>query len=66
MVILSTDANGSRGSVGSGLSLGALIATDGNQNYGIPAGTDLSKYRSVIIYCKSFPTVFAYAPLEAM
>jgi hypothetical protein len=64
VVILSTDPGGSRGSVSSGLNLGALKATDGNQNYTVPAGTDVSKFRSVIIYCKSFPTVFAYATLE--
>ncbi|HEX6030393.1 MAG TPA: DM13 domain-containing protein [Tepidiformaceae bacterium] len=64
VVVLSTDPEGSRGSVSSGLTLGALKANNGSQNYAIPEGTDVSVFRSVIIYCKSFPTVFAYAPLE--
>jgi hypothetical protein len=64
VVVLSTDPEGSRGSVSSGLTLGELKANNGNQNYAIPDGTDVSAYRSVIIYCKSFPTVFAYASLE--
>jgi hypothetical protein len=65
VVILSNDPEGGRGSVGSGLSLGALKANNGNQNYTVPAGADLAQFRSVIIWCKSFPTVFAYATLEA-
>lgn len=50
--------------VGGGVSLGSLKANNGNQNYTIPAGTNLDGVRSVIIWCKSFPTVFAYATLE--
>lgn len=50
--------------VGGGTSLGALKANNGNQNYTIPAGTNLDGVRSVVIWCKSFPTVFAYATLE--
>jgi hypothetical protein len=46
------------------LSLGELKATDGNFNYEIPAGTDLAQYRSVVVWCRSFPTTFAYATLE--
>ena len=49
---------------GDGVSLGDLKANKGSQNYAIPAGTDLARYRSVIIWCQSFPTVFAYATLE--
>jgi len=64
VVVLSTDPGGSRDSVGGGLTLAALKANNGNQNYAIPEGTDSAGYRSVIIYCKSFPTVFAYATLE--
>jgi hypothetical protein len=36
----------------------------GNQNYDIPAGTDLSRYQSVVIYCKPFHVVFATATLR--
>lgn len=63
VVVLSEDPAGSRGSVSGGLTLDALKANNGNQNYEIPAGTDLIRFKSVIIYCKSFPTVFAYATL---
>jgi hypothetical protein len=65
VVILSDDAGGGKGSVAGGVSLGALKANNGNQNYAIPAATEVRRYASVIIYCKSFPTVFAYARLEA-
>lgn len=65
VVILSDDVGGGKGSVAGGLSLGALKANNGNQNYAIPATTDVEPYASVIIYCKSFPTVFAYAALVA-
>ncbi len=63
VVVLSEDPAGSRDSVSSGLTLDALKANNGNQNYEIPAGTDVSRFKSVIIYCKSFPTIFAYATL---
>lgn len=47
-----------------GTSLGSLKANNGNQNYAIPAGVNLDGVRSVVIWCKSFPTVFAFATLE--
>jgi electron transfer DM13 len=60
IVVLSPDDDGyADGS----LNLGALKATDGNFNYEIPAGTDLTKYRSAVVWCQSFPTTFAYATL---
>lgn len=49
---------------GSGLDLGKLKATDGTFSYGIPEGTDLSRFKSITIWCQSFPTIFAYATLE--
>ena len=64
-VILSTDPDGSRNSAKEGLDLGDLKATDGNVNYEIPGGTEVSQYKSVIIYCRSFNIVFAIATLEA-
>jgi hypothetical protein len=63
-VILSTDPEGSRGSARDGLDLGGLRATDGNINYAIPSGVDVSQYRSAIIYCRQFNVVFAVATLE--
>jgi hypothetical protein len=50
---------------GQGLDLGKLKATDGNFNYAIPDGTDLSQFKSVTIWCASFPTIFAVATLGA-
>ncbi|HET7738116.1 MAG TPA: DM13 domain-containing protein [Tepidiformaceae bacterium] len=63
-VVLSTDPEGSRGSASEGLNLGDLKATDGNINYEIPGGTDVSTFRSVIIWCRQFNVVFAVATLD--
>ena len=38
-------------------------ADRGNQNYEVPAGTDVSSARSVVIWCKQFAVQFATAPL---
>lgn len=62
-VYLTTEPDGS--AAASGLNLGELKATDGNFNYDIPPGTDLAKYRSVVIWCRSFDVNFAFATLEA-
>ncbi len=35
----------------------------GGQNYALPADLDLSKFRSVVIYCRRFTTVFSTAEL---
>jgi hypothetical protein len=43
--------------------LGKLKGTDGDQNYDVPAGLDLGKYRAVTIWCKRFAVNFATAPL---
>ena len=34
--------------------LGRLRAFKGSQNYAIPTGLDLKKYKSVIIWCEHF------------
>jgi hypothetical protein len=44
--------------------LGKLKGNEGDQNYDIPAGTDLSKYQTVSIYCERFNANFGAAPLE--
>ncbi len=44
--------------------LGTLKGNEGDQNYEIPAGTDLSKFRTVSIYCERFNANFGAAPLE--
>jgi hypothetical protein len=45
------------------LKLGALKATDGAFNYDVPAGTDLSGFKSAIVWCDPFSVLFAVAPL---
>jgi len=47
------------------VNLGALKANNGNQNYDIPADTDLSKYNNVLIWCKSFSVLFGSAELSS-
>jgi Electron transfer DM13 len=44
--------------------LGTLKGNEGDQNYEIPAGTDLSKFQTVSIYCERFNANFGAAPLE--
>lgn len=43
--------------------LGAIRATEGSVNYLIPAGTDLSKYKNALIWCRPFRVLFSYAQL---
>jgi hypothetical protein len=45
------------------IELGKLKGNEGNQNYDIPAGADLTKYRAVTIWCHRFAVNFATAPL---
>ncbi|QLH08651.1 DM13 domain-containing protein [Candidatus Nitrosotenuis sp. DW1] len=44
--------------------LGSLKANIGNQNYRIPEGTDLSKYDTVLVWCKQFSVLFGHANLS--
>jgi hypothetical protein len=46
--------------------LGKLKGTDGDQNYDVPAGLDLGKYRAVTIWCRRFSVNFATAPLTPL
>jgi hypothetical protein len=43
--------------------LGSLKGNQGDQNYDVPAGVDLMKYRAVTIWCRRFGVNFATAPL---
>jgi hypothetical protein len=45
------------------VSLGKLKANNGNQNYNIPSKTDLSKYDTVLIWCRPFSVLFGSAEL---
>ena len=46
--------------------LGALKGNEGDQNYDIPAGTDLEKFQTVSIYCERFNANFGAAPLKKL
>jgi len=45
--------------------LGALKGNIGNQNYQVPDGTDLEKFKSVVVWCRRFNVAFGAAPLNA-
>lgn len=47
------------------INLGKLKANNGNQNYEVPAGTDLEKYNKVLIWCKAFGVLFGNADLSS-
>jgi hypothetical protein len=44
--------------------LGDLKGNEGNQNYPIPAGTDLDKFSTVTIWCERFSVSFGAAELN--
>jgi predicted RND superfamily exporter protein len=58
-VYLSTDKSAS-----DFINLGKLKANNGNQNYNIPTGTDLTKYDTVLIWCKAFSVLFGSVELK--
>ncbi len=43
--------------------LGELKGNIGDQNYEVPAGTDLEKYKTAVIWCRRFTVPFAAADL---
>ena len=45
------------------IDVGILKGNIGDQNYDLPANTDLAKYRAVTIWCKRFGVNFGTAPL---
>ena len=45
------------------IDIGSLKGNIGDQNYDLPANTDLAKYRAVTIWCKRFSVNFGTAPL---
>jgi hypothetical protein len=58
-VYLSTDPEG----LGDhSLNLGGLKGTDGAFNYDVPPGTDVSQFKSAIVWCDEFAVLFATAP----
>ncbi|WP_214480657.1 DM13 domain-containing protein [Bacillus sp. SM2101] len=47
-----------------GVDLGKLKGNQGDQNYEIPEGVDLSEYNKVVVWCRAFDVDFGYAMLE--
>jgi Electron transfer DM13 len=67
ILIAATDAEDDANFLKSGtarVELGKLKGNEGDQNYEIPTGTDLSKFQTVSIYCERFNANFGAAPLE--
>lgn len=64
-VYLSTrDADAVKAGLGDGaVELGKLKGNLGNQNYTVPAATDLSAFRSAVIWCERFSVSFGAADL---
>lgn len=46
------------------IDLGRLRAFKGSQNYPVPAGVDLAKYGSVVIWCEQFGVLISPAALK--
>lgn len=46
------------------INLGGLKGTDGAFNYDVPQGTDVSQFKSAIIWCDQFAVLFATASFE--
>ncbi len=44
--------------------LGALKGNVGDQNYELAAGLDLSRFHSVVVWCRRFTVGFAVAPIS--
>ncbi|MBW3669288.1 MAG: DM13 domain-containing protein [Actinobacteria bacterium] len=44
--------------------LGMLKGNIGDQNYVVPDGTDLARYRTAVVWCRRFSVPFASAGLE--
>jgi Electron transfer DM13 len=56
---------GADGYADGAINIATLKGNKGNQNYEIPGDVDLSKFRSVVIWCKRFSVAFGQAPLPA-
>ncbi len=50
---------------GSALEVARLKGNIGNQNYPLPVGAEISKFKSVVIYCKQFAVIFSTAELAS-
>jgi hypothetical protein len=45
--------------------LGALKGNRGDQQYRLPAGVDLTRYSTAVVWCRAFSVLFARAPLRS-
>ena len=66
--VVLTPASGDYSALGDAgyVTLGALKATHGNQNYAIPADLDLATANSVVIWCERFSSAFGAADLATI
>lgn len=62
-VYLTPDANGEPEAPGA-VNLGMVRATRGSLNYEVPSGTDVSAFKSAVIWCRQFDVIFAVAKFE--
>lgn len=61
----SADASGpNRALADDFVDLGALKGNVGDQNYVIPEGTDLERYKTAVVWCRRFTVAFAAAELS--
>lgn len=58
-------ANSEQLHAGQDHNLGGLRATTGSFNYMVDPSVDLSKVKSVVIYCRAFSVIFSVAALQA-
>jgi hypothetical protein len=56
--------NASHGNAPASIELGALKGNQGDQDYVLPANTDVGRYSLVAIYCQRFRAVFGTASLQ--
>lgn len=62
-IYLSTDTGG-RYAEANTVYLGPLRATNGSFNYEVAASVDVSRYRSVVVWCRAFTTLITWADLR--
>jgi len=46
------------------IDLGKIRGTEGNINYSVPEGTDISEYKYVMVWCVPFGVLFNYAEIN--
>ena len=64
LYLSTTPADGEEAAFGENfVNLGRLKGNQGDQNYELPADVDLSRFRSVVIWCDRFNSAFGAADL---